>query len=404
MKAVCWFGKNDVRVQQVRDPIIEKPTDVIVRVRATAICGSDLHIYGGYVPSMKKGDILGHEFMGDVIEVGAHVRELRPTDRVIIPFAICCGRCEFCRRGLTSLCDNTNPSQLNRATFGYPTSGLYGYSHMYGGYAGGQAELVRVPYADVNAFKVPDDLEDEQVLFTTDIMPTGYMAAENCEIEAGQTVAVWGAGPVGLMAMKSARLLGAERVIAIDRFPERLEMARRIARAEVIDYSRSDVYNEIRRLTGGRGPHACIDAVGMEAHGRAADAIYDRVKFTLKMETDRPHALRQAIRCCGKGGHLSVPGVYAGMLDKFPLGVAFGKGLTVKMGQTHVHRYVNMLFDRIRKHEIDSREIITHRGDLEDAPELYRMFRAKKNGVVKAVLHPARIPARAPLRAGRFRS
>ena len=404
MKAVCWFGRNDVRVQEVPDPRIETPTDIVIRVRATAICGSDLHLFGGYVPTMKKGDILGHEFMGEVIERGSDVRSLRIGDRVIVPFAIACGRCVFCRRQLTSLCENTNPSRLARKMFGYPTSGLYGYSHMYGGYAGGQAELVRVVNAEANAFKVPDDIDDERALFLTDILPTGYQAAENCAIEAGQTVAVWGCGPVGLLAMKSARLLGAERVIAIDRFPERLALARRFANAVTIDYTKTNVFDEIRMLTGGRGPHACIDAVGMESHGRTADAIYDRMKFTLKMKTDRPHALREAIHCCGKGGSVAIPGVYAGSLDQFPLGVAFGKGLTLKMGQTHVHRYVPMLMERIQKREIDPAAIITHRAELDDAPELYRMFRAKKDNCVKVVLRPSRVPIRATAGAGRLRN
>jgi threonine dehydrogenase-like Zn-dependent dehydrogenase len=403
MKAVCWFGKNDVRVREVPDPRIETPTDALIRVRATAICGSDLHLFGGYVPTMKKGDILGHEFIGDVIERGSDVRNVRVGDRVVVPFAIACGRCAFCRRQLTSLCENTNPSRLARKLFGYPTSGLYGYSHMYGGYAGGQAELVRVVHADVNAFKVPDDIDDEHALFLTDVLPTGYMAADNCAIEPGQTVAVWGCGPVGLFAMKSARLLGAERVIAIDRFPERLALARKFANAVTIDYTKTNVFEEIRMLTGGRGPHACIDAVGMESHGRTADAIYDRVKFTLKMQTDRPHALRQAIRCCGKGGHLSIAGVYAGFLDKFPLGVAFGKGLTFKMGQTHVHRYVQPLMERIQKREIDPTAIITHRAELDDAPELYRMFREKKDNCVKVVLRPTPVPSRVPAMAAKTR-
>jgi threonine dehydrogenase-like Zn-dependent dehydrogenase len=391
MKAVCWWGKNEVRVENVPDPKILNPHDAIVRVTLTAICGSDLHLYDGYVPTMMRGDILGHEFMGEVMEVGSEVKNLAVGDRIIIPFPIGCGRCFFCKNGQWSLCDNTNPNAwMVEALMGYSGAGIYGYSHMYGGYSGGQAEYVRVPFADVNPLKIPNGLPDEKVLFLTDIFPTGYMAAENCGIRNGDTVGVWGCGPVGQFAIKSAWMLGAERVIAIDRIPERLQLAAADGRTETVNYSDvDDAFDAIKELTGGRGPDACIDAVGMEGHGHTADAVLDRVKQAMKLQFDRAHSLRQAIHSCRKGGTVSIPGVYAGFIDKIPMGQAFGKGLTMKMGQTHVQNYTKPLLDRIAAGEIDPSFIITHRGTLDDAPELYRTFRDKEDECIKCVMRPA---------------
>ncbi|HEY2091951.1 MAG TPA: zinc-dependent alcohol dehydrogenase [Thermoanaerobaculia bacterium] len=390
MKAVCFWRKTEVRVVDVPDPKILNPHDAIVRVTLTAICGSDLHLYDGYVPTMMKGDILGHEFMGEVVEVGSEVRTLKVGDRVIVPFPISCGRCFYCQQQLWSLCDNTNPNAwMVEAMYGFSGAGLFGYSHLYGGYAGGQAEYVRVPFADVSPLKIPDGLTDEQVLFLTDIFPTGYMAAEFCEIKPGDVVAVWGCGPVGQFAIKSARLLGAERVIAIDRFPERLRLAREQSQAETIDYSEvDDVFTALKEMTGGRGPDACIDAVGMEAHGHTIDALYDRVKQTMRLEMDRSHVLRQALHCCRKGGIVSIPGVYAGFIDKIPFGAAFGKGLKLRMGQCHVQRYTRLLLDRIERGEIDPSFVITHRVTLDDAPEMYRVFRDKEDECIKVVMQP----------------
>ena len=389
MKAVCWCGAGDIRVERVPDPRIINPHDAIVRVTATAICGSDLHLYGGCIPSMKPGDILGHEFMGEVMEVGRDVHNLKVGQRVVVPFPIACGKCFFCQHQLWSLCDNTNPNAgMAEALYGYSGAGIFGYSHIYGGYAGGQAEYVRVPFADVGPFPVPDGLPDEQVLFLTDILPTGYMAAENCQIQRGDTVAVWGCGPVGQFAIASAYLLGAERVIAIDRFPERLQMAEKCAGAETLDYSQVDVLDSLRDMTGGHGPDSCIDAVGMEAHGLSLDAWYDRVKQAVYLATDRLHVLREAIQACRKGGTLSIPGVYGGYLDKVPFGAAFAKGLKIFMGQTHVHRYLRPLLDRIENGQIDPRFIITHSGSLDDAPDFYRIFREKQQGCIKVVLKP----------------
>jgi threonine dehydrogenase-like Zn-dependent dehydrogenase len=339
MKAVCYYGTQDVRVETVPDPQILNPRAAIGRVTSTAICGSDLHIYGGVIPTMEKGDVLGHEFMGEVVEVGPGNQRLAVGDRVVVPFTIACGRCYFCKEQLWSLCDNSNPNAwMAEKLYGFSGSGLFGYSHMYGGYPGGQAEYARVPFADVGPIKVPNSLSDEQVLFLSDIFPTGYMAAENCQIQPGQTIAVWGCGPVGQFAIHSAYLLGAERVIAIDRFPERLALAAAHGKAEVLNYESMDVYEALRDMTGGQGPDACIDAVGLESHGTTLDAWYDRAKASMYMATDRPHALRQAIGACRKGGTISIPGVYGGWLDKFPLGAAFAKGLTLKMGQTHMHK------------------------------------------------------------------
>ncbi len=389
MKAVCWHGANDVRVDTVPDPKIINPRDAIIKITSTAICGSDLHIYDGFIPSMESGDILGHEFMGEVVELGSAVKNVQVGDRVVVPFTISCGNCFFCNRDLWSLCDNSNPNGwMAEKMYGHSPSGLFGYSHMFGGYAGGQAEYARVPFADVGLFKIPDGLTDEQVLFLTDIFPTGYMAAENCDIKPGDTVAIWGCGPVGQFAIKSAYMLGAERVIAFDRVPERLQMAKEQGKAEVLNYEEVDVGEALKEMTGGRGPDSCIDAVGMEAHGTDAMAFYDKAKQAVRLETDRPTALRQVIVACGKGGHVSLAGVYGGFLDKVPMGAAFNKGLTFKMGQTHVHRYLRPLLERIQNGEIDPSFVITHKMSLEDAPKGYEIFKNKKDNCIKVVLKP----------------
>jgi threonine dehydrogenase-like Zn-dependent dehydrogenase len=390
MKAVCWYGTRDVRVETVADPHIINPHDAIIRTTLTAICGSDLHLYGGYNPTMQPGDILGHEFMGEVVEVGRETKALKPGDRVVVPFAIACGRCFYCTRQLWSLCDNTNPNAwMAEDLYEDSTAGLFGYSHLFGGYAGGQAEYVRVPFADVGAMIVPTGVPDEQALFLSDILPTGYMAAENCGIQPGDTVAVWGCGPVGQFAIQSAALLGASRVIAIDRFPDRLEKARRYGQADTVNYLEvDDVVDALRTMTGGRGPDACIDAVGMEAHGTTLAAWYDQVKQTMLLESDRPIALRQAIQACRKGGTVSIPGVYSGFIDKIPFGTAFSKGLTFKMGQTHVHRYMRPLLERVQSGAIDPSCIISHRLGLDDAPGAYQMFLEKEDGCLKVVLKP----------------
>jgi threonine dehydrogenase-like Zn-dependent dehydrogenase len=389
MKAVCWWGKGDVRVVDVPDPKILNPRDAIVKVTLTAICGSDLHLYDGYVPTMMRGDILGHEFMGEVVEVGPEVKKLKVGDRVVVPFPISCGSCWFCQNKLWSLCDNTNPNAwMNEALNGFATAGIFGYSHLYGGYSGGQAQYVRVPFADVNPTVIPAGIPDEKVLFLTDIFPTGYQAAEQCGIEPGDTVAVWGCGPVGLFAMRSAWMLGAGRVIAIDRFRERLALAASDGRTETLDYSEDDAFTELKELTGGRGPDRCIDAVGMEAHGTFVDAVMDRVKQAMKLQFDRAHVLRQAIHACRKGGTVSIPGVYAGFIDKVPFGTAFAKGLTMKMGQTHVHNYTRPLLERIERGDIDPSFIISHRVSLNDAPEMYQTFRDKQDDCIKVVMRP----------------
>ena len=383
MKALCWLGKHRLAVETVPDPQIINPGDAIVKITTSAICGSDLHLCAGYIPGLRAGDILGHEFMGIVQEVGPAVKRLKPGDRVVVPFTISCGRCYYCEHDLWSLCDNSNPNatELEKVN-GYSGAGLFGYSHLYGGYAGGQAQFARVPYADYGPIKIENDLDDEQVLFLSDIFPTGYMAAENCDIQPGQVVAVWGCGPVGQFAIRSAQLLGAEKVIAIDNLPERLEMAEQ-GGAQVI-WSGDDVPDQLTQATGGRGPDACIDAVGMEAHG----SVYDDVKQTLKLETDRPYVLRQAIQVCRKGGTVSIPGVYAGFLDKLPFGAAVAKGLTFKMGQTHVQRYLRPLLELIATGAIDPSFVITHRVPLSDAPRAYEVFAKKEDRCIKVALKP----------------
>lgn len=389
MKAVCWYGKNDVRVEKVPDPQILNPHDAIIKVELTAICGSDLHLYDGYIPTMQPGDILGHEFMGQVVEVGREVKNLRKGDRVAVPFTISCGHCFFCQHKMWSLCDNSNPNAwMAEAMYGYTPAGLFGYSHLLGGYAGGQAEYVRVPFADVGPIKIPDSLSNEQVLFLTDIFPTGYEAAENCNIQPGDVVAVWGCGPVGQFAIKSASLLGAERVIAIDRFPERLQMARDHSGADVLNYEQVNVVEALKEMTGGRGPDACIDAVGMEAHNTGPIGWYDQIKQSMRLETGRPHALRQAIQACRKGGTVSIPGVYAGFIDKVPMGAAFNKGLNFKMGQTHVQNYLQPLLARVERGEIDPSFVITHKLSLDAAPHGYDIFKHKQDRCIKVVLEP----------------
>jgi threonine dehydrogenase-like Zn-dependent dehydrogenase len=388
MRALRWYGKEDVRVEQVPDPEILNPRDAIIRVTTTCICGSDLHMYDGYIPTMQSGDILGHEFMGEVVELGRAVTNLRVGDRVVVPFTIACGSCFFCRSDLWSLCDNSNPNaHMAEAAYGYTPSGLFGYSHMLGGYAGGQAEYVRVPFADVGPMKVPAGLSDEQVVFLTDIFPTGYMAAEVCDIKPGQVVAVWGCGPVGQFTIRSAYMLGADRVIAIDRIPERLRLAE-AGGAETLNYEQQPVLETLRELTAGRGPDACIDAVGMEAHGAGAWDLYDKVKQAVRLETGRPIALREAIMACRKGGTVSVPGVYGGVIDKMPMGAIVNKALTLKSGQTHMMRYMRPLLERVQQGEIDPTFVITHRLKLDQAPEAYRTFRDKQDGCIKVVLTP----------------
>ena len=390
MKAVTYRGVGDVRVEDHPEPILLTAYDAIVRVTSTAICGSDLHLYGGYIPTVEKGDILGHEFMGEVVEVGSAVRTLKAGDRVLVPFTIACGRCRNCTAGRTSLCDNSNPNAwMGDLLLGYTCSGLYGYSHAFGGYPGGQAEFVRVAWADANAFIVPSELSDEQVLFLTDIFPTGYQAAEQAGIEPGDTVAIWGCGPVGWFAIQSAFLLGAGRVIAIDRIPERLERARALG-ADTIDLRTDDVVETLKTVTAGRGPERAIDCVGMEAHAFAPDALLDRVKQTLRLSFDRAHVLRQAIFAVGKGGTVSVPGVYGGYVDQFPMGIVVNKGLTIRSGQTHVHRYVRPLMRRIAAGEIAPEGVISHVLPLSEAAAAYELFVHKRDGAEKIVLKPGR--------------
>ena len=390
MKAICWHGAGDMRLDNVPEPVIADPTDVIVRITSTAICGSDLHVYGGLMPTMQAGDVIGHEPMGIVVETGKDVKKIRVGDRVVVPFTISCGDCWFCNQQLFSLCDNSNPNaDIAKSVMGQSPAALFGYSHMLGGFAGGQAEYLRVPYGDVGPIKIESDLPDEKVLFLSDIFPTGYMAAENAQIEAGDTVAVWGCGPVGQFAIQSAWMFNAQRVFAIDCVPERLELARTYGKAETIDFSKEKVYDRLMEETKGRGPDRCIDAVGAEAHGTGSlDAIVDRVKSAVHLTTDRAHALREAIMCCRKGGTLSVPGVYIGFPDKLPFGALMNKGLTVKTGQTHVNKYSQLLLKKIETGEIDPSAIITHTLPLSEGPAAYKTFRDKKDGCIKVVLKP----------------
>ncbi len=388
MKAITWHGKHDVRYETVDDPEILNPRDAIIRVTSTAICGSDLHLYDGYIPAMKPGDILGHEFMGEVVEVGSG-STLKPGQRVVVPFTISCGRCYHCEKHQYSGCENGNPADkqdMGRELYGQPTAGLFGYSHLTGGYSGGQAEYVRVPFSDVGPLVIPDDsIEDDKVLFLTDILPTGWMAAENADIEPGDTVAVWGCGPVGLFAVQSAFLMGAERVIAIDHFPHRLELAKQFG-AETINFEQSKVYEALQDMTGGIGPDASIDCVGLEAHGAFADNIIDQIKVSTFLGTDRAHAIRQVIIATRKGGRVSMPAVYGGFVDKFPLGALMQKGLTLKTGQTHVQKYLRPLYTAIAEAKIDTTFLISHRMPLEDGPVGYQKFHDEQDTYTKVVL------------------
>jgi threonine dehydrogenase-like Zn-dependent dehydrogenase len=390
MKALCWHGKHDIRCDTVPDPALQHPRDAIIKVTSCAICGSDLHIFDGVIPGMDSGDVLGHETMGEVVEVGSEVHNLKVGDRVVVPFTISCGECFFCKRGYFSGCERSNPDhQKAEKLWGHSPAGLFGYSHILGGYAGGQAEYLRVPYADVGPIKVPDGLTDDQVLFLSDIFPTGYMAADHCNIQPGDTIAVWGCGPVGLFAIRSAFMLGAERVIAIDTVPERMALARE-AGALTIDFKQDDVYDRIQELTRGRGADACIDAVGSEADATAsADSIVDRIKVATFMGTDRPHVLRQAIHCCRNFGVVSIVGVYGGLLDKIPMGSAINRGLTFRMAQTPVQHYLPKLLAKVEAGEIDPSFVITHHATLEQGPEMYKTFRDKADGCVKVVLNPS---------------
>jgi threonine dehydrogenase-like Zn-dependent dehydrogenase len=390
MKALVWHGKGDVRCDSVPDPKIEDPRDVIIKVTSTCICGSDLHLYDAYMPAMKSGDILGHEPMGEVVEVGRSVTKLKKGDRIVVPFDIACGECWFCQRQFYSCCDDTNPdAAAAREAMGHAPAGLYGYSHLTGGIPGGQAEFLRVIRAEANVLKLPDGIPDEKVVFLSDIFPTGYMAAENAEIQPGDTVAVWGCGPVGQFCVQSAWMHGAGRVIAIDRVPERLRMAEKYGKAETINMADVTVYDRLEDMTKGRGPDRCIDAVGCEAHGAGyVDAVMDKGKALVGLATDRAHALREAIMCCRKAGTVSVPGVYVGFPDKIPFGAAMNKGLTLKMGQTHTQRYMGKLLEKIQKDEIDPSFVITHRLPLADGPGAYKTFRDKTDGCIKVVLKP----------------
>lgn len=389
MRALTWHGKHDVRMETVPDPQIVNPRDAVIRITSTAICGSDLHLYDSYIPTMHRGDILGHEFMGEVVEVGRSTT-LQKGQRVVVPFVIACGKCFFCGKKQFAACDNSNPADkadMSEIVYGYPMTGAFGYSHLTGGYAGGQAEYVRVPYSDVGPIVVPDGLEDEKVLFLSDILPTGWMAAENCDIEPGDTVAIWGAGPVGLFAVQCAFVLGAHRVIAIDHHPHRLELAKAKG-AEIINYHDVKVREALAEMTGGIGPDAVIDAVGLESHGFSFDNMIDAVKTSTKLGTDRTHVLREVIMACRKGGRVSVPGVYGGVADKFPVGALMEKGLQLKTGQTHVQRYMPMLLDMIGEGKLDTTWLISHRMPLEDAPKGYKMFKEQQNEVTKVILKP----------------
>lgn len=388
MKANCWMGKKNVQVVDVPDPQILNKRDAVVKISSTAICGSDLHLYNGFIPTMEKGDILGHEFMGEIVDVGPELKNRKVGDRVVVAFPISCGQCFFCKETLFSLCENSNPNAwMAEKMFGHSPAGIFGYSHLTGGFAGGQAEYARVPFADVGTVKIENGLTDEQVLFLSDIFPTAYMAAENCQIKPGDTVAIWGCGPVGQLAVRCCLMLGAERVIAIDKVPERLEMAR-ASGAETINYEEQDVYDVLMQLTGSRGPDSCMDAVGLEGHAPGPLHYYDRMKQALMLESDRPYALRQAILACRNGGTVSVPGVYGGFDDKIPIGAMMNKGLTIKTGQTHVPRYFEPLLKRVEQGEIDPSFIITHRLRLEDAPMGFDLFNNKQDNCVKVVLTP----------------
>ncbi len=390
MRATCWHGKRDVRVEKVPDPEIINDNDAILRITASAICGSDLHLYNGLMPFMKSGDIIGHEFMGEVVELGSQNKKLKIGDKVVVPFTISCGKCRFCKKKLFSCCELANPNAaIAKQEMGQTPSGMFGYSHMLGGFAGGQSEFVRVPFSDIGPIKVPSNIPDEKVLFLSDIFPTGYMAAENANIRKGDTVAVWGCGPVGQFAIKSAWMLGAKRVIAIDCIPERLALAESFGHAETINFLEEDVYDALMVMTGGFGPECCIDAVGCEAHvGPTIDSIIDKVKQATYSTRDRAHVLREAILCCGKAGTISTPGVYIGKLDNIPFGAAMNKGLSFKMGQTHVQAYMPLLLDKILNDEIDPSKIISHRISLKEVPEAYMTFDAKEKGCIKVVITP----------------
>ena len=389
MRALCWNGINDLRVESVPDPEIVSPRDCILRLTMSTTCGSDLHLIDGYIPTMRQGDVIGHEFMGEVLEVGSEVKNVKKGDRVVVPSFICCGNCWYCQHDLWSCCDNTNPNAaLQEPMLGYPTAGIYGYTHAFGGYAGSHAQYIRVPHADVDCFLVPEGLRDEQVIFLSDAAPTGYMGADFCNIHGGDTVAVWGCGGVGLMAQKSAYLLGAGRVIAIDRFPERLKVAREQIGSETINYTEVEsVLDVLKEMTGGRGPDSCIDAVGLEAHGTGIGYAYDRVKQALRFETDRGTALREAIMACRKGGTLSILGVY-GLMDKFPIGVIINKGITVRTAQQHGQKYVPRLLDHTVKGELDASFLATHHFNLEESPRGYNMFKHKEDSILRAVFTP----------------
>jgi threonine dehydrogenase-like Zn-dependent dehydrogenase len=389
MRATCWHGKKDMRVERVPDPKILNRRDAIIRVTSTAICGSDLHLYNGFMPTLKRGDILGHEFMGEVVEVGPDVQNLAVGDRVVVPFPIACGNCGPCNAGAFSLCENSNPNAwMAEKLMGHSPSGIFGYTHMLGGFAGGQAEYVRVPFADVGPLKVPEGMPDEQVLFLSDIFPTGYMGAEMCDIRGGETIAVWGCGPVGLFAIASASMLGAERIVAIDRFPARLAKAEQAGATDTINYEEENVYDSLMAMTGGIGPDACIDAVGSESHTPGPLYAVDRVKQALMIESDRPFALRQAIRCCRNGGTISVVGVYGGLIDMFPMGSFMNRSLTMRAGQCHVHRYMRPLLERIQRGEIDPSFVISHRMTLDQAAQGYELFNDKEDNCTKIVLTP----------------
>jgi threonine dehydrogenase-like Zn-dependent dehydrogenase len=390
MRALCWHGKHDVRVDNVPDPGIVNPRDCIIKITATAICGSDLHLYDGYIPTMQPGDIMGHEFMGEVVEVGPGNTRLKVGDKVVNPFVIACGQCFFCGKQQFSACDNSNPaetSDISLTAYGSIMAGLFGYSHMTGGYAGGQAEYARIPYSDIGPIVVPPGVPDEQVLFLSDIFPTGWMAAENCEIEPGDTVAIWGCGPVGIMAIKSAFLQGAERVIAIDHYPNRLALAKKNG-AEVLNYHEVKVRAALMDMTAGRGPDSVIDCVGLEAHGLSPDNVIDLAKSQVKLATDRPHVLREAVMAVRKGGKVSIPGVYGGFVDKFPLGAIMEKGLTIKTGQTHVQKYLPQLLEMILEGKVDLTDIISHRLPLNQAPDGYKHFKNDQDEWTKVVLLP----------------